>query len=134
MRWIIRQLLFHLAALITASQLIPGFTIVSETTSLAYATLALAAINVFIKPLVRIFFLPLNLITLNLFSLIINMGVVYALTRIVTTVSVTGWYFSGLEINGFVIPAFQFTLLYTYLAVSIILTATVSLLNWICNS
>lgn len=134
MRWIIRQLLFHLAALITASQLIAGFNVVYETTSLAYTTLALATINVFIKPLVKIFFLPLNLITLNLFSLIINMGVVYALTRIVPTVSVTSWHFAGLALNGFVIPSFEFTVLYTYLAVSIILTTTVSLLNWVCNT
>lgn len=131
MRWILRQFLFHLIALIGTSRIIPGFSIGSSYEAIGLATLALALINVFIKPIVKILFLPLNLITLNLFSIVINIGVVFALTKLVSTVTISAWQFAGVKAYGYVIPAMQFTVIYTYVVVAVILTFIVSFLNWL---
>lgn len=131
MRWILRQFLFHLIALIGTSRIIPGFSIGSSYEAIGLATLALALINVFIKPIVKILFLPLNLITLNLFSIVINIGVVFALTKLVSTVTISAWQFGGVKAYGYVIPAMQFTVIYTYVVVAVILTFIVSFLNWL---
>ncbi len=131
MRWIIRQLLFHFASLITASLLIPGFKLSYTPQGLAYATIALAALNVFVKPVVKILFLPINLLTLNLFTLVINAAVVYGLTRLVPSVSLESWRFPGYSYNGIIIPALDVSVMYSYIVVAIVITLTVSVLNWV---
>lgn len=131
MRWILRQLLFHLAALLATQVIIPGFSIGSSYQSIGLATLALSAINVFVKPIVKILFLPLNIITLNLFSVVINIGVIVALTKLVSTVTISSWQFKGFSAYGFVVPSFEFTVIYTYIIVSILITLAVTFLNWL---
>lgn len=133
MRWIIRQFLFHLTALYLTSLLIPGFIIGKSYDKIALAAGVLAIINVLVKPIVRIFFLPLNIVTLNLFSIVINVGVVYALTRLVNTVKIQDWNFGGFTAYGFVIPSIHFTIVYTYIIVSVVLAAIVSFLNWVVS-
>ncbi|MBI2028916.1 phage holin family protein [Candidatus Gottesmanbacteria bacterium] len=133
MRWVIRQLLYHFTALILTASIIPGFSVGNTYENIAIATVALSVINVFIKPIVKILFLPLNMITLNLFSIIINIAVVFGLTKVVPTVTISSWYFSGISISGFVIPEFEFTIIYTYILVSVILTAIIAVLNWVTS-
>lgn len=133
MRWVLRQLLFHFVALILTSYIIPGFDIGNSYETIGIATVALSVINVFIKPIVKILFLPLNIITFNLFSIIINIGVILALTKVVSTVTISSWQFNGVSYNGLVIPAFDFTIIYTYIVVAVVLTAIISILNWITS-
>lgn len=133
MRWIIRQLLFHFTALMMTASIIPGFSIGNTWENIGIATVALSVINVFIKPVVKILFLPLNIVTLNLFSVVINIAVVFVLTKVVPTVTISSWDFGGIAFNGFIIPAFEFTAVYTFIAVSILITAIISLLNWVTS-
>ncbi|MCL5018868.1 MAG: phage holin family protein, partial [Patescibacteria group bacterium] len=58
MRWILRQLIYHFAALLTTVYLIPGFSIGKSLENIGLATVTLALINVFVKPIVKILFLP----------------------------------------------------------------------------
>lgn len=131
MRWILRQLLFHLGALLLTQYFIPGFSIGNSLDGILVTSVVFAIINVFVKPVVKIFFLPLNLITLNFFSILINIGLVYGLTKLVPTVTISSWQFNGYSAYGFTIPGFEFTIIYTYIVVSIIVTFVVSFLNWI---
>lgn len=131
MRWILRQYLVHLAALLITVYLIPGFSIGNSTQNMLFAAAILALINVFIKPIVKILLLPLNIITLNLFSVVINIGVIVILTKLVTTVTISSWDFSGVNAYGFVIPALKVTYVYSYLIISILITSIVSFLNWL---
>ena len=131
MRWILRQFIFHLAALLTTVYLIPGFAIGKSLENLCLAIVTLALINVFVKPIIKILFLPLNIITLNFFSVLINIGVIVALTKLVPTVTISPWEFKGFAAFGFVIPKIEFTILYTFIIVSISITTIISFLNWI---
>lgn len=131
MRWILRQFLFHFVALWGTAYLVPGFSIGNLPENIALATVTLSVINVFIKPIVKLFFLPLNIITLNLFSVVINVGVVFALTKLVSTVTISAWKFNGVTLNGFVVPPIQFSHFYTYIVVAFLLTTIVTFLNWL---
>lgn len=131
MRWILKKILFHLLALFLAARLIPGFSIGNSFEAIGLATVILTIINVFIKPIVRLFFFPLNLLTLNLFSIVINSGIIFALTKFVPTVTISAWYFKGININGFVIPALEVGVIYTYVVVAVLITSIVDFLNWL---
>lgn len=130
MKWLIRQFLFHLTALLAAVYLIPGFTIGNTLENILLATIALGTINIFIKPIIKLLFLPLNMVTLGLFSIVINTGIVYALTYLLPHVAISPFKFNGYSFSGFIIPPFDFTVLYTYILVAIVLTSIVSFLNW----
>jgi len=83
MRLISRFILFTLAnaiATIIASQYIQGF-IIKDTDIITILSLSsvLAAINIFIKPVVKFFFTPFIIITLGLASFAINAAMLYLL-------------------------------------------------------
>ena len=65
-RWLIITM-----AILLASQFVPGIKVDSISTVVIAAAL-LGLINVFIKPILIIFTLPLNILTLGLFTFIIN--------------------------------------------------------------
>lgn len=91
--WIIGTL-----SIIVAAYLIPGVS-VTFTGALILAVV-LALINIFIKPLVLILALPINILTLGLFSLVINAVFVMLAAKIVPDFAVAGFW-----------PAFWFSIL-----------------------
>ncbi len=58
-------------AILVAAYLVPGVTH-DSLISLALLAVVLGVINVFFKPIINILTLPLNIITIGLFSLVVN--------------------------------------------------------------
>jgi putative membrane protein len=86
---IIRWLVITVAILLSA-MLIPGIRVDSLSTAFIAAG-ALGLINVFIKPVLIILTLPLNIITLGLFSFIINAFLL----------KIVSYFVSGFYVGGF---------------------------------
>ena len=74
---IIKWLVF--ALVIMATCYLPGVTVEGFQYALIIAAV-LTAINVFIKPLLKLITFPINLITFGLFNLVINFGILYAVS------------------------------------------------------
>jgi len=76
------------AGVILASLFVPGFEVVGEFTQsikiLLLAGIVLGLINFFIKPLLYLITLPLRWLTFGLFSLVINLGLVWTVDIIFT--------------------------------------------------
>ncbi len=82
--------LASVGAILVAAYLLPGVTI---TTPLAAVILAivLGIINVFVKPVISLLTLPITIVTLGIFSLVINaLFVMFA-----------DWIVDGFAVNGF---------------------------------
>ena len=86
---IIHFMLSALAVGVTA-WLVPGVALSGIWVTLL-VTFVLALINIFIKPVLFILTLPINILTLGLFSLVINALLVLLAAKIVP----------GFEVNGF---------------------------------
>ena len=69
MKKIIRSLVFYTLAIYLVSELIPGFRINTDLRGLIISGLCLALLFNFVNPVLKFLFLPINLITLGLFSL-----------------------------------------------------------------
>jgi putative membrane protein len=84
MHWIISTV-----AILAGAYLIPGV----DVTLIGAFVLAivLGLLNVFIKPIISILTLPLNIITLGLFSLVVNAGLIL----------LAGMIVPGFAVNGF---------------------------------
>lgn len=86
---LVRWICFALALIFTA-WLIPGIE-VSSFWSAMLACVIIALINAFIKPLIQLITLPLNILTIGLFTFVINAFLLM----------LAGWIAPGLEVEGF---------------------------------
>lgn len=89
LRLLIRWVLFAGALLFTA-WIIPGISFASFTTALL-AAFVMGLVNIFIRPIILIFTLPLNLLTLGLFTFIINALMFLLVAKVVAGFVVTGF-------------------------------------------
>lgn len=98
--WIVSAL-----AILVAAYVIPGVEV--TLVGALVAAIVLALINMLIKPLVTLLTLPINIVTLGLFSLVIN----------ALLVMLAGYVVPGFEVGSFV-SALLFSIL-------------LSLINWL---
>ena len=74
--------IINLFALLLVSNIIKGITIYNWQTYIA-ASIVLTFINLFLKPVLKIIFLPINILTLGFFTLIINALILYTTSSII---------------------------------------------------
>lgn len=91
---VILSILVNAAALFVAEKIIPGI-VVADLGTLLLAALVFGVVNTFIKPFVSLLSLPITILTLGLFHLVINAGLL----------GLTAWLTPGFSIAGFW-PAF----------------------------
>lgn len=70
-------------------------------TTLAIAGLVLALLQTIVRPVLKLLFLPVNIITLGLFSWIINVFVVWLVTIIVPGFDIQPTIFLGIQLGEF---------------------------------
>lgn len=105
-RMVIKWVLFAFALLLIA-KIVPGISVEGFKTALI-AVLVIGLVNTFISPLVRLLALPINLLTLGLFTLVINAGL-FALSA---------YFVPGFHIHG-IIAAFLGSVLFSFFSVII---------------
>jgi putative membrane protein len=79
------------AALWVAAELIDGIDLSSRWTSVLFVALIFGLVNAFIKPIARILTFPITLLTLGLFTLVVN----------ATMLGLTAWLTDSLDVDGF---------------------------------
>lgn len=98
---LIVRLLINAFALWLAARYVPGIDFAEgEVTSILLAALVFGLVNAFLKPIFKLFSLPLVIFTLGLFALVINTALL----------AITALILDDLTIDGFV-PAFLGALL-----------------------
>jgi putative membrane protein len=73
-----------------AAYLVPGVS-ASSNSALIWAAIALGLINAFVRPILVLLTLPFTVLTLGLFLLVLNAGML----------SLAGWFVDGFEVVGF---------------------------------
>ncbi|MGA2968142.1 MAG: phage holin family protein [Candidatus Levyibacteriota bacterium] len=131
MKGFIRNVLFNAFAIFLISQVVSGVKVTGGLPTYLFGGVALTILLIFLKPVLNILSLPLNIITLGLFSFVTNIIIFYLLTVIVPGISITAFTFSGLSYSGFVIPSFYFNIIFAFLIVSFLQSITVSFLTWL---
>lgn len=86
LRWLLSAL-----ALILVAYLVPGITVVSFYTALI-ASLILGLVNALVRPLLILLTLPVNILTLGLFTLVINALMFMLASSIVKGFNVAGFW------------------------------------------
>ncbi|NCN58832.1 phage holin family protein [Candidatus Microgenomates bacterium] len=133
MKRLLRNILVHTVILYYLVQAIPGVDLDNTLQAVVGGGAILALLFTFIRPVLKILFLPINLITLGLFSGLVNVLILYLFDRYYSAFSVSSWDFAGYSFDGFVIPAIDLNVFWTYVLISLIITFVSSFLNWLCS-
>ena len=129
MKYLIRVFLFNTFALWFVSQLLPALTVSGSWQVLLFAGFVLSLLMLLVAPILKILFIPINIITFGLLSWFINVIVLYLLTVFVPDVSIHAWRFPGVSVAGFVVPPLSFSYVVSLILVSLSVTFFANLLH-----
>ncbi len=88
---IVLRILINAAALWVAAWALDGITLSSRFVSVLIVAAVFGLVNAFIKPVALLLTLPFTIVTLGLFTLVINAGML----------QITDFLTAGLEVDGF---------------------------------
>lgn len=133
MKSILRSIIINTGSIFLTSKIISGLSFGDNWQILFWAALALTLINLLVKPILRILTLPINLITLGVFSWVIDVILIYLVTIIIPGFRVEAFYFPGVSSGGFSIPAFHVSILFSYLICTIMISFAANFFSWLMN-
>jgi putative membrane protein len=89
---IILHIVANALAIIIANRLIPGFAFFGDSMDLFIASAVLGIVNSFLKPVLKLLTFPLIILTLGLFSVIINIALLFFVSRLVPSIQIDGFW------------------------------------------
>lgn len=131
MKSLLRNFLIHFVALWITTILLPGFTVSGGVKTLILGSLGLMFINMMIVPLLKIMFLPLNILTLGLFTWVINVVGLYILTTIIPQIKIMPYYFQGANLGPVSLPGTQLNVLYVAVLASLFIGFISHFFQWL---
>jgi len=129
MKKILRLILISVFCLITINQIWQNLSFDSGVISLVKVGIILTLFEIFLKPLVKILLLPINLLTLGAFRIVINTLGFYLATFVLADFHVSDISKSQFSYQGFSVPPINFYGFFAYLVTS----ATFSIILYLFN-
>ena len=132
MKSLLRAYTFHLLALLVVDAILgASFQVSGGTQTLLIGAGVLAVLNILLKPILKLLFLPINALSLGLFTLVINAGVFYLFTQLVKAVGISPWHFPGFNYNSLIIPTLDVNYWGTLFLASLVVSATVNFCTYL---
>lgn len=134
MKTLLRYFLINLVSLLAVTEILKGGLIFTGgIQNLLIGSLAFTVINLILVPLLKILFLPLNILTLGLFSWLTNVLALYVLTTSVPAFRLLPYHFSGFVYSGFVVPSADLNTFWVAVLASMLIGLFTHLLHWIMH-
>lgn len=133
MKSVLRYFLINTISLWAVTAILPGLSFGGEIKTLFLGGGAFTIINFILVPLLRILLLPLNILTLGLFSWVTNVLALYALINFIPGFLLTIYSFPGFEYNGFIIPSMDFSTMMAAIIASFLIGFFTHFLHWLCH-
>lgn len=131
MKAFLRTTLFNAFAIFVISQMLSGVKVTGGFPTYIIGGLALTILLTVLRPVLKLLALPLNLITLGMFSFLINVIIFYLLTVFVMDITISAFTFQGASYAGFIIPKLHFNTLFAFVLTSFLQSVIVSFLAWL---
>lgn len=131
MKTFLKHIFVNLVTLYTVAMFYPGFVIAPNTKTLLTASVIWLLLNKVVKPIIKLLLLPINLITLNLFSWLINVATLFLLQFFADGITLNSYLFPGYSQNGFALPQTQINLFFSYLLTAFLLNTIHGFILWL---
>lgn len=133
MKKLLRDFLINFISIYITTQYLPGLSYSGGFKSLAIGALVFMLINFLLVPLLKVLFLPLNLLTVGLFAWLINVIALYALTSIVSDFMLTPFYLSPANFLGITLPGMDLTAFWVAVLASFMIGVITHFLKWLVD-
>ena len=120
-------------SLLILIEFVDGVKISGDLKTFLIAAAGLYLLLFLVKPFVKLALLPLNILTLHLLGLILNIGFLFVLTKLVPQFTISSFYFQGYSYQGFTIPAVEIGKILVFIMSGLVITFITSLLRWFLN-
>lgn len=131
MKSLIKSLAIATVSLYLTTLLIPGIKISGGVKSYLVAGGILVLLNLFLKPLIQLLFLPINLLTLGLLGWLVSVVILWVARMITPDLTIDSFYFAGWQYQGFIVPAMKLSVFWTTTLAAFLLNLISSLMNWV---
>lgn len=131
MKTIIRSTAVYSLALFLLDYVNDGLRVQGGFTAYIFGGLALCLLFMVLKPILNIFSLPLNLITLGMFSFLTNTIILYLATVFVPQIKVSSFVFQGVSVAGFIVPQISFNTFFAFVISAFLLSIVVGVIEWL---
>jgi len=131
MKKIIQNVSINLGALWITTQLIPAVSISQGVKGLLISALIFMVVNIMIVPIFKVILLPLNLLTLGIFTWVANVLAFYFLVNVSPFISVSPYDFPGLNLGAIIIPGLGLSTLQVVIVASFLIGFLINLINWL---
>jgi putative membrane protein len=133
MKTLLRSYLINFGAIWVTTKLLPGLHYSGGIKTLLIGAIGLMIINFALVPLIKLMFLPLNLLTLGLFAWIVNVLAIYLLTTFVPAFKLFPYSFPGTSIGSVSIPAMELNVLMVAIVTSFLIGLISHFLQWLVS-
>lgn len=124
--------MINLVALYATTEFIKGLSYTGGLKSLIIGAFFFMLINWILVPLLKILFLPLNLLTVGLFSWVVNVLALYALTTVSSFV-LFPYKFPGVNLGFLNIPPTELTTFWVAIIASVLIGVITHFLQWLVH-
>lgn len=131
MKSLLRNYLVNMGALWATTQILPALSITDGLKGLLIASTAFMCANIILIPLLKILLLPLNLLTVGLFSWLANVIALYFLVTVIPFFKVSSYYFSGGSYDGFSVPSLDLSPFIVVIVASFLIGFIHHFLKWL---
>ena len=131
MKKILLQLIVIGVTLALVDYVIPGVTLSNSLDGLVLVTLVFAAINTFVKPLLKILSLPIEVATLGLFTVVINTILLLVVDYVLVPLTITSFWFPGFSYGPIIVAPMRVPALLTAIVASALISTISSGLIWL---
>ncbi len=132
LRLFLRTIGINLASIYLASQILSNvISYVGGYRTLLMAAVAIAVVNLFVRPVVNLLLLPIHLVTLGVFRWIANLITLYIVTWLVPNLQIHAFTFPGVNLQYVIIPTINFSAFGAFVVATFTLTVTFHFMYWI---
>lgn len=133
MKKLLLKFLTNAAAIFLATKIVPGISYNGGWETLVIIAGVLALVNMFVRPLIMLLALPVEILTLGLFGLIINAAMLFLVAYLVPQFKIEPFYFSGTSLYGITIGAMNIPRWGTAIIGSILISGITGFLGWLAR-
>lgn len=131
MKQFLRAIFVNCITLAFVAYIFKGLSYGGNLKILFLASTIFAIINFYLKPIIKLFLLPINLLSLGLLRWLTGVICLFVLTIFIPAIQVKSFQFSGLSFAGFAIPPFYFTSLFSLIMASFLISLASSFIFWL---
>ena len=131
MRKIILRLLITSVAVAVAATIIPGISYTGGITNLIFIALVFGLVNIFVKPIITLLALPVEIATLGLFTIFINAGMLYLVSFLIPSFQIQPFWFPGITYGPILIAPFPVPAIGTAIIGSLLIGFISTTLYWL---